>query len=77
MVIDTTLAAATYTFAVQGGSNIGPFTLRVDYPAPTTPILATRPLRPATPVAAGLLVLGVLLVLAPPRRRWSTLTPHQ
>ena len=76
-VIDTTLAAGSYTFAVQGGSNVGPYSLTVDYPAPTTPIAASRALRPATPVAAGLLVLGVLLVLAPPRRWWSTLTPHQ
>ncbi|HZN13555.1 MAG TPA: putative glycoside hydrolase [Acidimicrobiales bacterium] len=34
IVIDTTLTAGTYSFAVQGGSNVGPYTLRVDYPAP-------------------------------------------
>jgi hypothetical protein len=56
VVIDTTLAAGTYTFAVQGPS-AAPFTLRVDYPAPgtggattttATPPLTTTTTRPPT-----------------------------
>ena len=67
VVLDTTLGGGTYGIWVQGSAPA--FSLRVDYPVPTTTVAAFRPaLRAALVFWAALGLLGALL-LAPVRGR--------
>jgi hypothetical protein len=74
VVLNTTLAAGTYSFAIQGPSAAS-FTLRVDYTAPATTISSLRPFGVPLPVAvpvalvAAFVALMLLAPAAPPFRR--------